>query len=414
MSKKNRINNDPFNMSHEEAEKTANLINELVKGNKDITIDDIVDDGRFDPDGRISTFTQQIEDFININIIDKNEESTDDSSYEATLSNDSDIKCVNNGFAVDGIKFKNHVNVDKEDSHKVESTIESKIEPKFNKIDIHWNMFFNAAVIDDGVISHYFNLDEIKSFNPFADGNCELMNLVSGDLDDDEAGSIFSELFYYIITKKVPTMIISESEFELGFGIFSKVNSKYVFFKKDSYVLIYTIDKDEYDEFYNLMGLDSDFIPIEVIKAMVNVAKELDKSSLKFTFTQSYLVDVLVDFSHENIDLFIDMVSKDAEFAGHQSFTSSSDVWKRLRVLDFDTFVSSVEDKLKERTLDDEDDEVVPDDIDESSSLDDYPDLSDVIGDNEPVLETEPPRVIEPVKPSTNQNMTIPVFRKKK
>ena len=80
MSKKNRINNDPFNMSHEEAEKTANLINELVKGNKDITIDDIVDDGRFDSDGRISTFTQQIEDFININIIDKNEESTNDSS----------------------------------------------------------------------------------------------------------------------------------------------------------------------------------------------------------------------------------------------------------------------------------------------------------------------------------------------
>lgn len=414
MSKKNRINNDPFNMSHEEAEKTANLINELVKGNKDITIDDIVDDGRFDPDGRISTFTQQIEDFININIIDKNEESIDDSSYEATLSNDSDIKCVNNGFAVDGIKFKNHVNVDKEDSHKVESTIESKIEPKFNKIDIHWNMFFNAAVIDDGVVSHYFNLDEIKSFNPFADGNCELMNLVSGDLDDDEAGSIFSELFYYIITKKVPTMIIPESEFELGFGIFSKVNSKYVFFKKDSYVLIYTIDKDEYDEFYNLMGLDSDFIPIEVIKAMVNVAKELDKSSLKFTFSNSYLVDLLVDFSHENINLFIDMVSKDAEFAGHQSFTNSSDVWKRLRVLDFDTFVSSVEDKLKERTLDDDDDEVVTDDIDELSSLDDYPNLSDVIGDNEPILETEPPRVIEPVKPSTNQNMTIPVFRKKK
>ena len=48
------------------------------------------------------------------------------------------------------------------------------------------------------------------------------------------------------------------------------------------------------------------------------------------------------------------------------------------------------------------------------SEIDDYPDLSDVVGDDESLLETEPPKVIEPIKPSNTGSMTIPVIRKKK
>ena len=390
MSKKNRINNDPFNMSVEEATKTANLINELVKGNKNITIDDIVDNENFDHDGKISSFTRQIEDFININISDDEYfhyevETSDEPTISVDLNND---KVIDNG-------------------------IENKIEPNFNEITVGWNPLFNTMEIDDGEIKHYFDLDEMRTFNPFIDGNCELSNLVSGELDDDEAGSIYSELFYYIITRKVPTMIIPADEFEVSFGIFSKIDRQYVFFKKDAYVLVYTIGSHVYDDFYNLMGMDSDFIPLEVVKSMVNVINELNKSSVKFSFENLHLIDTMIDYSKRNLKSFVEEVSLNATFAGHNSFNKT--VWQNLRVLSYDTFVSDIEEKLSiSNDVDDDELEDLEETISTESDFDEYPDLSDVVGDDESLLATEPPKVIEPVKPSNTGSMTIPVFRKKK
>ena len=418
MSKKNRINNDQFNMSVEEATKTADLINELVKGNKNITIDDIVDKEDFNNNGKISSFTQQIEDFINVNINDREyfhyeSETSDTPSMSVELKSDDSKTIIDNGFENKRLYPVIENNEDIYSSKEMPSVIDERIEPKFNKITISWNQLFNTVEIDDGEIKHYFNLDEIGTFNPFIDGDCELSNLVSGELDDDEAGSIYSELFYYIITKKIPTMIIPVDEFEVSFGIFSKIDSQYVLFKKDAYVLVYTIGSRVYDDFYNLMGMDSDFIPLEVVKSMVNVIRELNKSSVKFTFENRHLIDSIVDYSKRNLKAFIEDVSLNATFAGHNSFNTT--VWQNLKVLSYDTFVSDIEKKLSiSNNVDDdvEDDDI--DSIDIESNIDDYPDLSDVVGDDESLLATEPPKVIEPVKPSNTGSMTIPVFRKKK
>lgn len=410
MSKKNKINNDPFNMSVEEATKTADLINELVKGNKNVTIDDIVDNENFDPDGKISSFTQQIEDFINVNISDE--------EYFHYESETSDTPVISVELKSDENKTKrlypvieNHEDISS--AQEMPVVIDERIEPKFNEITVGWNPLFNTMEIDDGEIKHYFDLDEMRTFNPFIDGNCELSNLVSGELDDDEAGVIYSELFYYIITRKVPTMIIPADEFEVSFGIFSKIDRKYVFFKKDAHVLVYTIGSHVYDDFYNLMGLDSDFIPLEVVKSMVNVIRELNKSPVKFSFENIHLIDSLIDYSKKNLKSFVEEVSLNATFAGHNSFNTT--VWQNLRVLSYDTFVSDIEEKLSiSNDMDDDELEDLEETISTESDFDEYPDLSDVVGDDESLLATEPPKVIEPVKPSNTGSMTIPVFRKKK
>ena len=420
MSKKNKINNDPFNMSVEEATKTADLINELVKGNKNVTIDDIVDNENFDPDGKISSFTQQIEDFINVNISDEEyfhyeSETSDTSVISVELKSDESKTSIDNGFENKTKRLypviENHEDISS--AQEMPVVIDERIEPKFNEITVGWNPLFNTMEIDDGEIKHYFDLDEMRTFNPFIDGNCELSNLVSGELDDDEAGSIYSELFYYIITRKVPTMIIPADEFEVSFGIFSKIDRKYVFFKKDAHVLVYTIGSHVYDDFYNLMGLDSDFIPLEVVKSMVNVIRELNKSPVKFSFKNIHLIDSLIDYSKKNLKSFVEEVSLNATFAGHNSFNTT--VWQNLRVLSYDTFVSDIEEKLSiSNNIDDDELEDLEETISTESDFDEYPDLSDVVGDDESLLATEPPKVIEPVKPSNTGSMTIPVFRKKK
>ena len=420
MSKKNKINNDPFNMSVEEATKTADLINELVKGNKNITIDDIVDNETLDINGKISSFTQQIEDFINVNISDEEyfhyESGTSDTPViSVELKSDESTISIDNGFENKTKRLYPVIenNEDISSGQEMPAVIDERIEPKFNEITVGWNPLFNTMEIDDGEIKHYFDLDKIRTFNPFIDGNCELSNLVSGELDDDEAGSIYSELFYYIITRKVPTMIIPVDEFEVSFGIFSKIDRKYVFFKKDAYVLVYTIGSHVYDDFYNLMGLDSDFIPLEVVKSMVNVIRELNKSPVKFSFENIHLIDSLIDYSKKNLKSFVEEVSLNATFAGHNSFNTT--VWQNLRVLSYDTFVSDIEEKLSiSNDIDDDELEDLEKTISTESDFDEYPDLSDVIGDDESLLATEPPKVIEPVKPSNTGSMTIPVFRKKK
>lgn len=420
MSKKNKINNDPFNMSVEEATKTADLINELVKGNKNITIDDIVDNETLDINGKISSFTQQIEDFINVNISDEEYfhyelETSDTPVISVELKSDESTISIDNGFENKTKRLYPVIenNEDISSGQEMPAVIDERIEPKFNEITVGWNPLFNTMEIDDGEIKHYFDLDKIRTFNPFIDGNCELSNLVSGELDDDEAGSIYSELFYYIITRKVPTMIIPVDEFEVSFGIFSKIDRKYVFFKKDAYVLVYTIGSHVYDDFYNLMGLDSDFIPLEVVKSMVNVIRELNKSPVKFSFENIHLIDSLIDYSKKNLKSFVEEVSLTATFAGHNSFNTT--VWQNLRVLSYDTFVSDIEEKLSiSNDIDDDELEDLEKTISTESDFDEYPDLSDVVGDDESLLATEPPKVIEPVKPSNTGSMTIPVFRKKK
>lgn len=420
MSKKNKINNDPFNMSVEEATKTADLINELVKGNKNITIDDIVDNETLDINGKISSFTQQIEDFINVNISDEEyfhyeSETSDTPVISVELKSDESTISIDNGFENKTKRLYPVIenNEDISSGQEMPAVIDERIEPKFNEITVGWNPLFNTMEIDDGEIKHYFDLDEMRTFNPFIDGNCELSNLVSGELDDDEAGSIYSELFYYIITRKVPTMIIPVDEFEVSFGIFSKIDRKYVFFKKDAYVLVYTIGSHVYDDFYNLMGLDSDFIPLEVVKSMVNVIRELNKSPVKFSFKNIHLIDSLIDYSKKNLKSFVEEVSLTATFAGHNSFNTT--VWQNLRVLSYDTFVSDIEEKLSiSNDMDDDELEDLEETISTESDFDEYPDLSDVVGDDESLLATEPPKVIEPVKPSNTGSMTIPVFRKKK
>lgn len=420
MSKKNKINNDPFDMTIEEATKTADLINELVKGNKNITIDDIVDNETIDINGKISSFTRQIEDFININISnDENfhyeSETSDTPVISVELKSDESTISIDNGFENKTKRLYPVIenNEDISSGQEMPGVIDEKIEPKFNEITVGWNPLFNTMEIDDGEIKHYFDLDEMRTFNPFIDGNCELSNLVSGELDDDEAGSIYSELFYYIITRKVPTMIIPGDEFEVTFGIFSKIDRKYVFFKKDAYVLVYTIGSHVYDDFYNLMGLDSDFIPLEVVKSMVNVIRELNKSPVKFSFENIHLIDSLIDYSKMNLKSFVEEVSLNATFAGHNSFNKT--VWQNLKVLSYDTFVSDIEEKLSiSNDVDDDDLEDLEETISTESDFDEYPDLSDVVGDDESLLATEPPKVIEPVKPSNTGSMTIPVFRKKK
>lgn len=413
MSKKNKINNDPFDMTIEEATKTADLINELVKGNKNITIHDIVDNETLDSNGKISSFTRQIEDFININI------SNDENFHYESETSDTPVISVelkiDNGFENKTKRLYPVIenNEDISSGQEMPAVIDERIEPKFNEITVGWNPLFNTMEIDDGEIKHYFDLDEMRTFNPFIDGNCELSNLVSGELDDDEAGSIYSELFYYIITRKVPTMIIPGDEFEVSFGIFSKIDRKYVFFKKDAYVLVYTIGSHVYDDFYNLMQLDSDFIPLEVVKSMVNVIRELNKSPVKFSFENIHLIDTLIDYSKRNLKSFVEEVSLNATFAGHNSFNTT--VWQNLKVLSYDTFVSDIEEKLSiSNDVDDDELEDLEETISTESDFDEYPDLSDVVGDDESLLATEPPKVIEPVKPSNTGSMTIPVFRKKK
>lgn len=402
MSRKNK-NNDPFNMSYEEAEKTADLINELVKGNSDVSIDDIINVDNTDVDDKTSSFTQQLLDFI----ISKETDDPSNGLGNATVINQSLNSISPADEPVDLV-------VPLKPSDLIDSNVEEAPEFEFHKIDINWNAIFNLLEITDGEIINYMDLDEIKRFNPFNDGDCDLSDIVSGDLDDDEAGAIYSELFYYIISKKLPSLIIDSSEFELTFSIFSKVNNKYVFFKKDNYILVYIIEKDVYDKFYNYLGLDSDFIPIEVIKAMVNVAKEIEKSKFKLDFGNDDLIKYLLDFSKIHVNNFFHTVCADSEseYAGHQSFSSDTAVYKHLRVLNYDEFVSSVETKLNNKT--EQESDIVDNEPGDELIINDYPDISEMVDDKDSLLKTEPPRVIEPVKPNNSQNMTIPVFRKKK
>lgn len=441
MSKKNKNKEfDPFNMSFEEAKQTASLINELVKG-EDVSIGEIMNNDVDYNNDRHSTFTSQLNEFVN-NMIN---ETCDDNVVEKTTEhrysvNDDEMnitsiditEAVNNTNSTnmyvksdnimqtisDGYNYKVGV-INDSLMHGEESVIGNDnvlVQSKsFQRaVSFKYNKLFNKMVIDDDIFETVIDIDDALN------SDVDITGVISEYTDADELCSIYSEFYYYIVTRKVPTLIIPADKFEIEFGIYSELSNHYVFFKKDENVFMYIVP--ESDALYKPVHMCKSS---DILKYIIYTARECNKSATVFDSESNDLINVLIKDSIRILPGIINTgisLEPETKYANHNT-SAWSEVWKNLRVLDYDEFVKSVESKFNNRVIDEDDipdidDNDLPSLNDEDDDNSTYPEISEF--DHTPRLST--PFHAEEIETGNNKDkpisnddsMIMPVIHRKK
>ena len=212
--------------------------------------------------------------------------------------------------------------------------------------------------------------------------------------DPDEFSTLISRIFFYIISRKHPTVIVSEETFEIKFSIFANIESdRFIFFRNNGFVFVYVLDEDMRDTFYGVKDVynmdDETFLRYLVGTAFIsnnmhNVFMYNDEDEFDCVMEERHNINELIAYIEQNADV---------EYAGHNS--SSGNVMTRLHVFNMDKFVNDVRNTLEDLILtdDDEDDEneydyekieedgddITEEEMDDDIDVTDYPDDDDMM-----------------------------------
>ena len=405
MSKKNKNRKfDYFDMSYEEQIANAQMFNDLEEGTVDITQigDYVVPEAPFGQ----SDLNRQIEN----RLLGKEDDSDRDPIRDAVENiygtqdeEDSGYYDGNNiFFDPDPVSAKvtekkvatsskpqpsvSTVTTVDHASATVTTVKQEQESPKCTipEITCRYNRNIGKLFVDDGLVS-----TPISAFFGFTTE----IDTAMIPSDADELGELMSSIFYYIISCKYPSVIMTEGTFELEFSIYQDVNiNKFMFFRNNGYVFVYVIQEDAIDNFYSVFDdLKSTNIPEEEmqIRFMLGAALAAGTVHNIFPSEDDDEVDCVMDIRHD-IKGLLKLIDEDpdTEYAGHNSGNGS--VWKNLRVIKFNEFQRAVRQKLtdlepyeEDEDEDDYNDEEfnvgnVPDgESDEESEDDDFPDIID-------------------------------------
>lgn len=248
---------------------------------------------------------------------------------------------------------------------------ESKIEAPIDiipRIRFRYNHSIGKMFVDDGWVATPISVCHSKTI--------ELDEDMIPDGGDAYA-SLLSKIFFFIITTKHPSVIMSEESFNIKFGVFSKINfSRFIFFKNAGFVYVYVVEPEEIVNFYSVsevFNMDN----TELLRYCVATAYACNTVHNSFMYYDEDEVDSVMEDRHAIKEL-MDLIDTDekTEYAGHNV---SGDVISRMQVKDLLSFVSDTHNTLDELLdeIEDDDDDEDDDDIDDTDEDDDNDDESD-------------------------------------
>ena len=252
-------------------------------------------------------------------------------------------------------------------SQVIINKVTNKDEDCIPRIRFHYEPIVGRMMIDDGLISTAVSVCHSSSIELDTDHIPD---------DSDEFGSLISKIYYYIITRKHPAVIMSEDTFEIEFSMYSKIDfNKFIFFKNDGFVYAYVIDDCDRENFYSVVeifNMDND----DLLRYVVGAAYAANTIHNVFMYEDEDEVTSVMDARHSVKEL-IKLIDNDSktEYAGHNS---SGDVMSRMKVNDFQSFTNDIRNILESLILDDEyedDDEDGEYEEEDDVDINDFPDF---------------------------------------
>lgn len=238
-----------------------------------------------------------------------------------------------------------------------------------HKVRIWYNSVIGKVIISDGYVDTAVSVFKISAYK------------IDSDMipdDGDVYAHLCSRLFYYIITRKHPAVIMSADTFEIEFSMYAKINfNKFVFFMNEGYVYAYIVEPDDVSNFYGvteIYNMDN----TSTIAYLVGTALTANTIDNRFMFDDEDEVESVMEDRHE-IKQLISLIDSDSdtEYAGHNS---SGNVMDRMRVIDLEAFNENMQESInrfiKSDNYDDDDDEEYAD-VEDDDNADDEIDIND-------------------------------------
>lgn len=417
---------DYFDMTPEEQMANANAFNHFEKG--EISFLDALNYKVPTEPTIQSSYKKQIEEayFEKLNKSkneinnESKEESIYDSDYdpeydaeinEALNNKDSSVEESNNEEIIESIPYSEFVrqntktDIDETQhnyvvTEKLESVVKAKtIVDNIPRISFAYNHIIGKMLIDDGYVTTPITVCHASSLKLDKDNIPD---------DSDALNSLISKIFFYIISCKHPAVIMSEETFKNEFSIFSKINlNRFIFFRNKGFVYAYVIDKGESDKFYSVKDIFN-MDDYTLISYIVGSAYTCNTVHNIFMHEDEDEVESVMEARHSVKEL-IELIEKDpdTEYAGHNM---SRDTLVSMRVTNLEKFLPDMYTILDDLLLadneddDEEDDENEYDiedeegtsdeyeDYDENNdgtSVDDFPDIDNVMNEMESNDKTE-------------------------
>ena len=326
----------------------------------------------------------------------------------------------NNEDDTDDIIIDDDIDEDNEEEENKSDIPENTNDDCIPRVHFHYEPIVGKMLIDDGLVQtpvsvyHTSSIELDKEIVP---------------TDNDALGEMMSKIFYYIITCKHPSVIMSENIFEIEFSLYSKINKdRFLFFKNDGFVYVYVLDENEADNFYSVIdvfNMDDE----DTLRYVVGAAYASNTMHNIFMYNDDDEVESVREARHSVKEL-LKLIDADPEtdYAGHNAIGS---VLNRLNVVDLQTFINDVRDILDDLIVDDddydEDDEDTESD-DEDIDVSDYPDIDDIdddidisddnykdessIVETTVVTETTPIEQVDIDHNSDDSDMVVPVIHR--
>lgn len=248
-----------------------------------------------------------------------------------------------------------------------------------NKVKFSYNPVVDKMNISDGYTTTSVSVHQTKLIDIDNDSIPE---------DGDALSAIISKLFFYIISCKYPSVIMTEETFEMEFSLYSSIDTnRFVFFKYDGYVFLYIVDAEEVNNFYDIVDKFNMEEDIErLLQYIIGSAIAVDNIHNKFMYLDEEEILAVMSDRHE-VKEFIKLVESDSntKYAGHNV---SGDVLSRMGVTDLRSLVNEANNIINEFTDEcdddtdeyDEDDDVEEYDEEDDDDVDvsDFPDIDEI------------------------------------
>ena len=267
----------------------------------------------------------------------------------------------NNIYYCDDLVPDNNINDEETDE---EEDVDDKVEDTKRSIDIpmihcRYNNMTGRIIIDDEAIATPVSLICTSTIE---------IDKEMIPTDPDEYSTIINSIFYYIISCKHPSAILSEDAFEIKFGIFKYINSnRVIFFRQNGFVYVYILDEDMRDTFFDIadvVNMDED----RFIRYVVGAAYAANTMHNTFMHDDEDEVESVMEERH-NINDIIEYIESNFE-VDHVGHDNSGDVFTRLHVMNIDTFVPAIRTKLDDLLMADDDEDDEEETEDDGSSYD--------------------------------------------
>ena len=325
-----------------------------------------------------------------------------------------------------------HINNETDENvNEYEDTNKMNIEPPIYIPQIHcrYDDITRRVIIDDDAIQTNISL----VYSTAIDIKEELI-----PDDMDEFSTLVSRIFFYIITCKHPSVIVTENAFAIEFGKFKEINSdRILFFRHNGLVYIYILDEYMRDNFYSITDIAM-MDKSEFIKYLIGASFISNNMNNKFMSNDEDEVDVIMDERHD-IKNAIKYIEQNFDVVYMNNDTSNcGDPFNRLKVFNYEKFVTGVRYTIDDFAIEDEEDDddeeieyddynyemvnenddVDVDEVDEEADdvdINDFPidDDNDTLMENtETVENTSNIEKVATTNTSSNENMTMPIIHR--